>query len=116
MQQAIVLRILRPDKVIHAIEKIIVKELGPAFVSPPPFNLEMSFKESTVKVPLIFILSPGVDPIIEIEKQAIKKGLKNRMTPLSLGDRQGPIAEAALDRALGEGGWVILQNCHLAGS
>ena len=116
MQTVIVLRILRPDKVISAIERLIVKELGPTFVSPPPFNLELSFKESGVKVPIVFILSPGVDPIIEIEKLAIKKGLRNRMNPLSLGDGQGRIAEAAIDRAIGEGGWVILQNCHLAES
>ena len=116
LQQVIVLRILRPDKVIVAIEKIIVKELGPNFVSPPPFYLDFSFKDSGIKVPIVFILSPGVDPIIEIEKLALKKGMKTRLTPMSLGDRQGPIAEAALDRALGEGGWVVLQNCHLAAS
>ena len=115
-QQIIVLRIIRPDKVIPAIEKMIVTELGAEFISPPPFNLELSFKDSGPKIPIIFILSPGVDPISEIEKLAKSMGVRGKMTPLSLGDKQGPIAEAALERATGEGGWVILQNCHLAGS
>jgi len=114
-QQIIVLRILRPDKVVPAIEKMITEELGHDFISPPPFNLELSFKDSASTIPIIFILSPGVDPITEINKLAKNMGVKNK-TSLSLGDKQGPMAEAALDRAIGEGGWVILQNCHLAGS
>ncbi|CAG9332270.1 unnamed protein product [Blepharisma stoltei] len=113
-QQIIVLRILRPDKGIQAIEQLITQELGSEFISPPPFNLELSFKDSKPDVPIIFILSPGVDPISEIEKLAIKLGLRGKMEPLSLGDGQGPKAEAALDRAISTGGWVILQNCHLA--
>ena len=116
LQRVVVLRILRPDKLVPAIENLISKEFGSNFVSPPPFNLDLSFKESSVKIPIVFILSSGVDPIIEIEKLAFKKNLKGRISPLSLGDRQGPIAEGAIDRALGEGGWVILQNCHLAES
>ena len=114
-QQIIILRILRPDKVVPAIEKMITEELGHDFISPPPFNLDLSFKDSAATIPIIFILSPGVDPITEINKLAKNLGIKNK-TSLSLGDKQGPMAEAALDRAIGEGGWVILQNCHLAGS
>ena len=116
LQRVIILRILRPDKVISAMEKLIVSVLGKNFISPPSFDLSKSYKDSSPKTPITFILSPGVDPIIEIEKWALKKGMKNRLTPMSLGDRQGPIAEAALDRAFGEGGWVVLQNCHLAAS
>ena len=114
-QKIIVLRILRPDKVVPAIEHMIKLELSEEFISPPPFNLEISFKDSGPTIPIIFILSPGVDPITEINKLAKSMGIKNK-TSLSLGDKQGPMAEAALDRAIGEGGWVILQNCHLAGS
>ena len=116
IQQIIILRILRPDKVVPAVERMITEELSAEFISPPPFNLELSFKDSAPTIPIIFILSPGVDPISEIEKLAKNMGVRGKMTPLSLGDKQGPIAEAALDRAVGEGGWVILQNCHLAGS
>ena len=77
---------------------------------------EKIYQSLIATIPIIFILSPGVDPISEIEKLAKNMGVRGKMTPLSLGDKQGPIAEAALDRAVGEGGWVILQNCHLAGS
>ena len=67
-RKLIVLRILRPDKVIPAIQKLIKKdkELGAKFITPPPFDLTKSFVDSTNKTPIIFVLSPGADPMSEI--------------------------------------------------
>lgn len=116
IQQMLILRVLRPDKVVSAVEHLISKELSSDFIVPPPFDLELSFKDSAVNVPLIFVLSPGVDPINEVEKLALKMNCRHRMKAMSLGEGQGKFAEDNIDRAMGEGGWVILQNCHLAAS
>lgn len=70
-----VLRIIRPDKVIPAIMLLVEKdeELGQKYIMPPAFDLEKSFSDSFNNTPLIFVLSPGADPMAELKKMADKK-------------------------------------------
>ena len=57
---------------IPAIQKLIKKDkdLGKSYITPPPFDLAKSFADSTNKTPVIFVLSPGADPMSELEKLA----------------------------------------------
>ena len=111
-QKLVVLRSVRPDKLILGIQEFVKHELGEKFVEPPPFNLADVFKDSTVASPLIFVLSPGSDPTMSLLKFAEIKGKK--FDPISLGQGQGPRAQKAIDEACKTGNWVCLQNCHLA--
>jgi dynein heavy chain len=63
-----VLKIIRPDKVVAAIRKLIAKDkdMGKMYTSPPPFDLMKSFGDTTNKTPVIFVLSPGADPMSEL--------------------------------------------------
>ena len=54
-------------------------------MEPPQFNLEQAFKDADAFTPLIFILSPGADPRLEITNLAEKLGFKNNFSSLSLG-------------------------------
>ena len=54
-------------------------------MEPPPFNLEQAYADADAFTPLIFILSPGADPRLEITSLAEKLGFKNNFSSLSLG-------------------------------
>jgi dynein heavy chain len=73
MRQGMLLRILRPDKVVPIIQALVSseKELGKEFIMPPAFNLAKSYKDSANNKPIIIVLSPGADPMSEISKLAL---------------------------------------------
>ena len=86
------------------------------FVLPPPFDISKSFGESSSLIPLIFILSPGSDPMGALTTFAGNMNFLERFHSISLGQGQGPIAQNLIEQAQNNGEWVCLQNCHLAAS
>ena len=57
LQKLCVLRCLRPDKCVPAIQLYVEAHLGRRFIEPPPFDLGAAFGDSNVSMPLIFILT-----------------------------------------------------------
>uniref|UniRef100_A0A8C3NKL4 Dynein axonemal heavy chain 12 n=1 Tax=Geospiza parvula TaxID=87175 RepID=A0A8C3NKL4_GEOPR len=115
LQKMIVLRCLRPDKIGPAITTFVTEKLGKKFVEPPPFDLAKSYLDSTATVPLIFVLSPGADPMSSLLKLANDREMVgDKFQSISLGQGQGPIATKMIQTGMEEGTWVCLQNCHLA--
>ncbi|XP_052828077.1 dynein axonemal heavy chain 3 [Octopus bimaculoides] len=114
LQELLVLRCLRPDKMIPAIQNFIQQRMGQAYIEPTTFDLSVSYEESSPQTPLIFILSPGVDPMAALFRFAEDKGRSKGLQAISLGQGQGPIAEQRILEATEQGTWVVLQNCHLA--
>ncbi|XP_029097539.1 dynein heavy chain 12, axonemal isoform X7 [Monodon monoceros] len=115
LQKIIILRCLRPDKITPAITNYVTDKLGKKFVEPPPFDLTKSYLDSNCTIPLIFVLSPGADPMASLLKFANDKAMSgNKFQAISLGQGQGPIATKMINAAIEEGTWVCLQNCHLA--
>ncbi|XP_066529410.1 dynein axonemal heavy chain 12 [Hoplias malabaricus] len=114
-QKMIIYRCLRPDKIEPAISNYVTKKLGKKFVEPPPFDLSKSYTDSNCTVPLVFVLSPGADPMASLLKFANDKNMGGaKFKSISLGQGQGPIAVKMIHSAMKEGTWVCLQNCHLA--
>ncbi|XP_008412159.1 dynein heavy chain 12, axonemal [Poecilia reticulata] len=115
LQKMIVIRCLRPDKMEPGMVKYVSSNLGKKFVQPPPFDLGKSYMDSNATIPLVFVLSPGADPMASLLKFANDKKMSgNKFQSISLGQGQGPIASKMISTAMEEGSWVCLQNCHLA--
>ncbi|XP_013912660.1 PREDICTED: dynein heavy chain 12, axonemal isoform X1 [Thamnophis sirtalis] len=115
IKKMIILRCLRPDKITPAITTFVTDKLGKKFVEPPPFDLTKSYLDSNSSIPLIFVLSPGADPMASLLKFANDKNMiGNKFQSISLGQGQGPIATKMIREGMEEGTWVCLQNCHLA--
>jgi dynein heavy chain len=113
-QQLLVLRCVRPDCLIPGIMRYVSEKLGESFVNPPAFELSKPYGDSTHMVPIIFVLSAGSDPFASLQKFAQDK--QKEYKSISLGQGQGPRAEALIDEAHQQGSWVVLQNCHLSTS
>ncbi|TSM04870.1 Dynein heavy chain 7, axonemal [Bagarius yarrelli] len=114
-QKMIIYRCLRPDKIEPAMTNYVTDKLGKKFVEPPPFDLSKSYNDSNATIPLVFVLSPGADPMASLLKFANDKNMGGaKFKSISLGQGQGPIAVQMIQSAMKEGTWVCLQNCHLA--
>ena len=117
MQKLIVLRLFRSDKIVPAVQQYITDHMGAHYVEPPTFDLGVCYSDSIATAPLIFILSPGADPMASLYKFAEEKGLTgDKLQTISLGQGQGPIAEKMIMDGVENGSWIVLQNCHLAAS
>jgi dynein heavy chain, axonemal len=94
------------------VQQFISEQMGSKFIDPPPFDLKACFDDSNCISPLIFVLSPGADPMTELMKVAERVGKAKQLFSVSLGQGQGPIAEAAISDAVDKGTWVCLQVRH----
>lgn len=111
-QQMLILRCLRPDRVVFAARSFIANNLGPQYIESPPFVLRDVYAASNERTPLIFVLSPGVDPSITLKTFAMQ--MDRRLEVLPLGQGQTPTAIEAIEYGVQHGTWVFLANCHLS--
>lgn len=123
LQKTMIMRALRPDKVIPMLQKIVKKqpELGKEYLVPPQSDLNALYKDSKNNAAIIIVISPGADPMTEIDQFSAAK--KIAVKSLSLGRGQAKKAIDAIKEAKEipakagtMGTWVVLQNCHLAPS
>lgn len=90
----------------------ISNTLGNKFTKPPPFDLSNAYKDSHSATPLLFVLSPGSDPMAALNDLASDMG--REISSISLGQGQGALAEKMIQSAYKNGSWVLLQNVHLS--
>ena len=114
-QKLLIYYTLSKEKLILFIKEFVKNSLGKLFIESPPFDLKASYDDSTCNTPIIFVLSPGADPMANLQSFAKEKEMDGaRFRVLSLGQGQGPKAEELIKMGRINGDWICLQNCHLA--
>lgn len=114
----LIVRILSPDKIVPEIKTLILSSIGEKYIKAPEFDIMKVYHESRSSIPILFILSPGADPIVIIEKLAnlVGKNWQEECKKLSLGQGQTENAKRKISNGIEKQKWIILQNCHLAKS
>ncbi|KAK2510560.1 hypothetical protein Q9233_017617 [Columba guinea] len=83
LQRLCILRAVRPDRMSYAVRDFVEEKLGSKYVVGRSLDFATTFEESGPATPMFFILSPGVDPLKDVEKQG--------KTILSLGVHLFPV-------------------------
>ncbi|XP_045482107.1 dynein beta chain, ciliary [Harmonia axyridis] len=116
LQRLCMMRALRPDRMIYAVMTFIEEKLGPKYVDNKTMEFEKSYEETSPSTPIFFILSPGVNPLKDVEELGERLGFTSdnqNFHNVSLGQGQEVVAERAMKIAAENGHWVVLQNIHL---
>ncbi|XP_055965046.1 dynein axonemal heavy chain 5 [Sorex fumeus] len=100
-----------PDRTIAQARKYIMDSMGEKYAEGVILDLEKTWEESDPRTPLICLLSMGSDPTDSII--ALGKRLKIETRYVSMGQGQEVHARKLLQQTMANGGWALLQNCHL---
>uniref|UniRef100_A0A3Q3F240 Dynein, axonemal, heavy chain 5 like n=1 Tax=Kryptolebias marmoratus TaxID=37003 RepID=A0A3Q3F240_KRYMA len=100
-----------PDRTLSQAMKYVEDSMGTRFAEPVILDLHYTWEESDPRTPLICFLSMGSDPTDQIE--VLCKKLQLECRAISMGQGQEVHARKLLKTSMTEGGWVLLQNCHL---
>ncbi|XP_065087185.1 dynein axonemal heavy chain 6 [Ochlerotatus camptorhynchus] len=116
-EKLMVVAALKDESLVIAITEFIRFKLGKQYTEPPNnTTLPSLYEDISPLTPLVFVLSPGSDPMTALIKFAQDKEYAEKLFSISLGQGQGPAAEALIVNGTKLGHWVFLQNCHLATS
>ncbi|GCC35016.1 hypothetical protein chiPu_0013494 [Chiloscyllium punctatum] len=89
----------------------IAASLGTKYAEGVILDMEAMWVESDNRTPMVCFLSMGSDPTESIERLAKSKNVPCRA--ISMGQGQEIHARRLLTQSMQDGGWLLLQNCHL---
>lgn len=115
-EKILLVKCLKPEKVLFAVQKYLEIDLGKRYATSPISSVENLFNASAAKLPIIFVLSQGVDPMQQIRDYAASQDRTEKLKIMSLGSGQGIMATKYIREGQVNGDWVFLQNCHLYSS
>uniref|UniRef100_A0A3B4FTM5 Dynein heavy chain ATP-binding dynein motor region domain-containing protein n=1 Tax=Pundamilia nyererei TaxID=303518 RepID=A0A3B4FTM5_9CICH len=89
------------------------RTIAQLMVAGSVLDLDTVLAESNNRTPMVCLLSMGSDPTENIERLAKNKVRGAPCHPISMGQGQEVHARRLLANSMLDGGWLLLQNCHL---
>jgi dynein heavy chain 1 len=114
LKQMIMIKIMRPDRMLSSIAKFVSKTLGEESLNISQVDLLNFVGEGiSPKNPLMLVSAPGFDASYKVEHLA--KQVNKKFTSVAIGSPESyAIADTAIRNAAKSGNWVLLKNVHLA--
>ncbi|KAK2946340.1 putative Cytoplasmic dynein 2 heavy chain 1 [Blattamonas nauphoetae] len=113
-QRVLLIQACRPDRLMSACVVFVKAALGISSVDPPPFSLnDVARKEAVPSMPILLIVTPGIDPSQDLEDIAKRTIGESKYTAVAMGQGQGDVAIEAVKSGAENGSWVCLKNVHL---
>ncbi|KAI5624125.1 dynein heavy chain 5, axonemal, partial [Silurus asotus] len=100
-----------PDRTIAQARRYITESIGQRYAEGVTLDMDAMSTETDKRTPIVCLLSMGSDPTENIERLAKTKSVLCRA--ISMGQGQEVHARRLLNQSMSEGGWLLLQNCHL---
>nr|XP_015210363.1 PREDICTED: dynein heavy chain 5, axonemal-like [Lepisosteus oculatus] len=100
-----------PDRTIAQARHYIAESMGSRYAEGLILDMEGMWAESDNRTPMVCFLSMGSDPTENIERLSKTKNAPCRA--ISMGQGQEVHARRLLNQSMADGGWLLLQNCHL---
>lgn len=110
-RKLLLIRSCCPDRIYAQSIKYIKWSMGDRFALSIVLNYESLYNDSRPLTPLICFLSVGSDPTPNIQSLAKKQEVQCRA--ISMGQGQEIHARKLIGACIKDGGWTLLQNCHL---
>ncbi|KAK9507674.1 hypothetical protein O3M35_007479 [Rhynocoris fuscipes] len=111
--RVLLIRAIRPDRIVVAMNKFIKEKFGLKFVDLEPNSLSEIFDYASYTTP-VFILNSSVhsQPDHKIKELAKVYHMENKFFQVRLGDGVEQLAERLIEEGRKYGYWIFLENCH----
>ena len=116
-EKLLIIRALRPDRIINAFTECIRLELGADYLFHDPEPIESTFPQITSTIPLLIFLDSGPNDehrlLTSLQKHLNEISENNELILFNM-ERTTPVeVEAAKHEAMRSGHWLFISNFHL---
>lgn len=108
------IKILRPDRLLSAVNTLLALALGNELTSISQVDLmEFAGAKISPKNPIMLVSAPGFDASYKVELLA--KQVNKKYTAVAIGSPEAfGLVDTAIRNSAKSGSWVLLKNVHLA--